>query len=155
MIPVLLQDFLVKEAKKLFDGFTLKNAKGEEVPLNVCPQRLPARKGQKDTAHYPFLVIQLLDGKDPTELGPNQCRVLFYCGVYDDTDDYQGYRDSLNMIQKLYDHLMRKRVFDKKYRVEYPIEWSVTEEDYYPYYYAGLETTWTVGKISMEDDELT
>jgi len=59
------------------------------------------------------------------------------------------------MIQKLYNHLMRKRVFDKKYRVEYPIEWSVTEEDYYPYYYAGLETTWTVGKISMQDDELT
>jgi len=58
MIPVLLQEFLVKEAKNLFDGFTLKNAKGEEVPLNVCPQRLPARKGQKDTAHYPFLVIQ-------------------------------------------------------------------------------------------------
>lgn len=153
MIPVLLQDFLVKEAQSLFDGFFLKNVKGEEAPLNVYPQHLPARKGQKDTEHYPFIVVKLIDGKDLNELDPNQCRVLFYCGIVDESEDYQGYRDSLNLIQKLYDHLMRKRIFDKKYEVEYPIEWSVTEEDYYPYYYAGLETIWTVGKVTRQDDE--
>lgn len=153
MIPVLLQDFLVEEVKGLFDGLILKNVKGEEAPLNVYPQRLPARKRQKDTDLYPFLVVKLQDGEDQTELDPNQCRVLFYCGIFDDTDDYQGYRDSLNVMQKIYDHLMRKRIFDKNYIVEYPIKWSVTDEDYYPYFYAGLETTWVVGKVTMKDDE--
>jgi len=153
MIPVLLQSFLVEETKRLFDGFTLKNIKGEESPLKVYPQHLPAKKNQNDTEHYPHIIVRLLDGEDPQEMYPNQCRVHFYFGVVDKTSDYQGYLDSLNMVQKLYDHLMRKRLFDKKYTVEYPVKWSVTEEDYYPYYYAGLETVWTIGKVTMEDDE--
>lgn len=153
MIPVLLQDFLVEEVKRLFNGFTLKNVGNEEVSINVYPQFLPAIKNKKDTAHYPFIVVKLIDGGDLNELDPNKCRVLFYCGIFDDSEDYQGYRDSLNVIQKLYDHFMRYRVFDNKYSIEYPIKWSVTEEDYYPFFYAGLETTWTIGKVSMQDDE--
>lgn len=155
MIPVLLQDFLVEEMKHLFAGFTLKNVKNDDVPLNIYPQYLPARKRQKDTDHYPFIVVKLIGGEDPNELDPNQCRVLFYCGVFDDTDNYQGYKDSLNIMQKIYGHLMRKRVFDNKYVVEYPIKWSVADEDYYPFYYAGLETVWTVGKTTIEDNDLT
>jgi hypothetical protein len=153
MIPVFLQDYLVEETKRLFGGFTLKNINGVVVPLNIYPQFLPARKGKKDADQYPFLVVQLIDGEDPNELDPNQCRVLFYCGVCDDDVNYQGYHDCLNVMQRLYEHLMSKRIFDHKYTVEYPIKWSVTEEDFYPYYYGGLETNWTVGKISREDDE--
>jgi len=153
MIPLFLQDYMVDEVKQLFSGFTLKNAKGEEALLNVYPQYLPARKGQKDIEHYPFIVVQLLDGGDDSELDPNQCRILFYCGIFDDDNKYQGHRDCVNVMQRLYTHLMTHRVFDKKYQVEYPIKWSLTEEDFYPYYYGGLETIWTVGKITMEDDE--
>ena len=155
MIPSFLQDFLVKEVKNLFKGFTLKNANGEEAPLNVYPQYLPARKGQKDTAHYPFVVVKLLSGEDPSEEDPNSCRVLFYCGIFDDNENYQGHKDCMNVMQKIYDHLTRHWVFDKKYEVQYPISWTLTDEDFYPYYYGGLETTWTVGKVTRQDDDLT
>jgi hypothetical protein len=153
MIPALLQDYLVEEVKTLFTGFTLKNVNGEEVAMNVYPQYLPARTGQKDTAYYPFIVVKLLGGDDPNETDPNQCRILFYCGVFDDAENYQGHKDCLTVMQKIYDHLMRNLVFGNKYEVEYPIKWALTDEDFYPYYYGGLETTWTVGKITRLDDE--
>lgn len=155
MTPLMLQDYLVDETKRLFAGFILKNVKGEDGPLNIYPQRLPSRKKQKDTDHYPFITIMLLDGEDPDEMSPNQCRVLFYCGIYDDTDDLQGYRDCMNIVQHLYEHLARQRIFGGKYQIEYPIKWTTTEEDHYPYYYGGLETIWTIGKVSIHDDDLT
>jgi len=153
LIPLMLQDFLVAEVKSLFDGFTLKNVKGEEVPLHVYPQYLPSKKGQKDTDHYPFIIVKLFEGEDPNEEDPNKCGVLFYCGVFDDSEDYQGYRDSINIIQKLYTHLMTNRFFDNKYEINYPIKWSVTEEDYFSYYFAGLETNWIIGKVTMQEDD--
>jgi hypothetical protein len=155
MIPIFLQDFLVEELKMLFEGYKLKNVKDTESPLNIYPQFLPARKNQKDTDHYPYVVVKLVEGADPDELGANTCKVIFICGVYDKAEDYQGYRDSITIMQKLYTHLMRNRVFGNKYMVEYPIEWALGEDDRFPYFHTGLETTWTVGKISMEDDDLT
>ena len=153
MIPTLLQDCLVDELKNLFSGFTLKNVKGEESPLNIYPQGLPAIKGQKDTKHYPFVVVKLQDGEDPDRDAPYTCRIMFFCGIYDDADNYQGHKDLLNVMQKIYAHIMRKRLFAGKYEAQYPITWALTEEDLYPQYYGAVESTWAVGKVTMQDDE--
>ncbi len=155
MIPLILQDCMVDEVKSLFAGLTFKNTKGVLVPLNVYPQRLPARKEKKDPDYYPFIIVQLLDGEDPDETDPNKCRLVFQCGTFDDEDDYQGYRDCMNLVQKMYTHFMSKRLFGKRYMLEHPTKWLTTEEDYYPHYYAALETNWTVGKVTMADNDLT
>ena len=155
MIPIFLQDSMIDELNELFANFRSKNVKGEMVPLNIYPQSLPARKAQKDTAHYPFIVVKLLDGEDPDETSSNTCKLYFHCGIWDDNENMQGHRDCMNILQKLYEHLMRKRMFAGKFIIEYPIRWTLTEEDYYPYYYGGLETNWTIGKVTMPDDDLT
>jgi hypothetical protein len=153
MIPSLMQDCLVNELETLFYGFTLKNVNNEDSPLHIYPQGLPSRKNQNDTSHYPFVVVKLIDGEDPGEEDPNTCRIFFICGIYDPSENLQGHKDCLNILQKIYAHLARFRVFDKKYEVQYPFNWNLTDEDYFPYFYGGIETTWTVGKITMQDDE--
>lgn len=151
MIPSLLQDKLVEEISILFDGFKLKNAEGEKVSINVYPQFLPAKTGKKDKSHFPYILVIILDG-DIKETESNTCRVLFMAGTYDDDTNHQGYKDVLNVMQKIYNYLARNRIIDKKYELKYPIDWQLSDEDTYPYYFGAIETNWTVGKIKMIDN---
>lgn len=153
MIPSLLQDFLVKELKNLFVGFKLKNAKDDNSDINIYPQYLPAKKGQKDTDHFPFVTVKVIEGEDPNETDANTCRIMLMVGVYDMDENYQGYKDVLNMLQRMYTHLMSDRIFDDRYAVEYPIKFTLTDEDYQPYFFGALDTTWTIGKITIRSDE--
>jgi hypothetical protein len=154
MIPSLLQDFLVKELKSLFVGFKLKNIKNEDTDLNIYPQYLPAKKTQKDVDHFPFVTVKIVEGEDPSETDANTCRIMLMVGIYDINEDYQGYKDVLSILQKMYAHLMSNKVFDGRYEVEYPIKFTLTDEDYQPYFFGALDTTWTIGKITIKNDDL-
>jgi hypothetical protein len=153
MIPSFLQDFLVKELKNLFESLNLKNAKGEDSSLNIYPQYLPAKKGQKDSDHFPFITVKIVDGEDPNETDANTCRIMLMVGVYDPSEDYQGYKDVLNLLQKMYQHLMNNKIFDKKYEVEYPIKFTLTDEDFQPYFFGALDTSWNIGKVTIKNDD--
>lgn len=151
MIPTQLQDFLVEELKRLFEGFHLKNLEGEQVPFNIYPQFLPAKKGKRDKDHFPYILVALQDGEDPSQMEPNTCHVIIMLGVYDNDESYQGYKDTLNALQKTYHHLMSNQIFENQFSINYPIKWRVNEEDVYPYFFGGLETTWDIGKVSIID----
>ncbi|MFT5872814.1 MAG: hypothetical protein ACI8WT_001751 [Clostridium sp.] len=154
MIPSLLQDFLVKEFKKIFLGFKLKNVKNEDSELNIYPQYLPAKKSQKDSDHFPFVTVKIMEGEDPNEIDANTCRIMLMVGIYDINEDYQGYKDVLNILQKMYEHLMVNKLFDDRYEIEYPIKFTLTDEDYQPYFFGALDTSWIIGKVTMKPDNL-
>lgn len=153
MIPTFLQDTLVSEFKEVLSIYKLKNTLGEMVSLNVYPQFLPAKKEDDDVDHFPYVIISLQDGEDPSEMDSATCKIIFVIGCYDDADNYQGFKDVLNVIDKINEHLMKKRVFENQYRVVHPISWSINEEDTYPFYFGGLETNWEIAKITQMEDE--
>jgi hypothetical protein len=154
MIPSLLQDFLVEELKHLFVGFKLKNAKNQDSDLNIYPQYLPAKKSQKDIDHFPFITVKIMEGEDPSETDANTCRIMLMVGIYDINEDYQGYKDVLNILQNMHQHLTSNKVFDGRYEVEYPLKFTLTDEDYQPYFFGALDTTWTIGKVTIKNDDL-
>jgi len=154
MIPVELQNFLVEETQSLFAGLKLKNTNGELSPLNVYPQYLPYGTSQDTASPFPYIRVILVDGEDPSATEPNQCRVLFLVGVYDDDRNNQGYWDVLSIVQKLYGHLMRNMIFQGKYELVYPVKWNLTNEELentWPYFFGAMETNWTLGKIGVTD----
>ena len=171
MTPLELQKFLVTEISTLLEGFKLKNEAGELSDISVLSQYSPVDDTGKVVHKFPFVRVILKFAKDPNELDPYRCVVLFVAGVYDNNVDCQGYRDAINILQKIYDHLMRQRIFDQKYEVEYPVhwllsddmwkltedrwltdeKWKLTDESSYPYFYVGLKTVWNLGKITVAD----
>lgn len=154
MIPLLFQDYLVKdELPKLFKEFTLKNVEGEQVPINIYSQYLPIKQ-RENTEHFPFVLVIMIDGKEKNIESTNQAHVLFMAGVYDTDNNNQGYRDSVNIINKIYNHIKRKQILNKKYVLEYPINWMVNDETTYPYFYAAIETYWAIAKMEMSNDNL-
>lgn len=154
MIPIELQDLLVEELKSLFDGFRLKNVKGEVVPLNIYPQSLPAKQHEDDDEHFPYVIIKYMESEEPSEEDPSESKMYFIAGVYDEDDNNQGYRDAANIINKIEKHLMRGKFFGDRYEIVYPVKCAVNEEDTSPYYFGGLETTWYISKTIPEFEEV-
>jgi hypothetical protein len=157
MTPIMLQDTLVAELKTLFADFYLKNAKGKLSFLNIHPQYLPVKRESKDEEHFNYVVVVLDTAEDAGEVDPNKCNIFFSAGVHDDSPDRQGYRDIANIIDKIYEHLARERVF-AGFEIQYPItrKYVLTGEggevkDTFPYYFGGVDTNWTVGKITAVD----
>jgi hypothetical protein len=153
MIPLILQDELVERIKAEFESFTLKNLKGETVPIQVFSQHLPAKSKEKDVSPYPCIVIRLADGSETNGEDPQGAKVLFIVGTVDRDSNNQGYRDAINVIQKIYQNLKRNPFVDNKFEMVYPINWAYHDEDAEPYYFAGLETNWEIPRISREDLE--
>ena|SRR5690554_634833 len=150
--PLELQKELKKEMESLFKGFKLKNIDGELSELKVYRQNLPAKTSQDDKDHFPHVRVILADGEDPGPTGANTCRVMFIAGTWDNNEDMQGFDDVMNIVQKIYEHLIRTTF--TRFTLEYPINWKSHDEDTFPYFFAGMETTWTVGRITPPDNDL-
>jgi len=151
--PTLLQDHLVEVVKTVIGSMKLNNSKNENSIINVYPQYLPSKKGQNDRAHFPYVLVRIIDGEDSTEELPSLCKIVFIIGIHDDDTNFQGYKDVMNIIEKIRQHLLKKIVFDNKYSLEGQVKWAVNEEDVYPLYFGGIETTWNIGKVMMVDEE--
>lgn len=154
MTPTKLQDALLEDLKQQLNGILLKNAKGERINLNIYPQNLPAKKGQKDQDHFPYLLIRTMDGEDKDETGEEEstCKIAFIIGLYDDDDNYQGYKDVMNVIEKIKQRLKTKKYYSNQFELKLPLKWVIHDEDTYPYYFGGIESNWKMPIINMDDN---
>ncbi len=145
MTPNLLQDILIKELDALFAGYKLKDKDDNLVPINIYPQSLPAKGISQQ---IPFIVVKLQGGEDSSVESPNTCKILFMIAVHDKEDSYQGHKDVLSIIDKIYHHFFTKVIFDDKYQIVRPFEWDIPDEDTYPYYYGSIESNWEYPKVT-------
>ena len=153
MISLMLQDFLVEdELPELFEGFTLKNVEGNQTPVNIYSQYLPITS--EDTDHFPFIKVILIDGKEENEDSADLVHLSFTAGVYDNSKNKQGYRDSVNIINRIYTDIKGKKILDKRYILEYPVKWIINNDDTYPYFYTTIETYWSVAKMEISNKDL-
>ncbi|AKL95013.1 hypothetical protein CACET_c15640 [Clostridium aceticum] len=153
MIVTFLQDCLIKELQDILGGMLFKNSRDERVPINIYSQYLPAKEDEDDEQHYPYIIARVLDGDDSEENQPASCKIMLIIGLYDEDDRYQGYKDVMNVIEKIRQFLLKKRMVAGQFILEYPLQWAVNEEDVYPFYFGGIETNWTLPGIRMEDEE--
>lgn len=172
MVATFLQDDLVEELKKIFDGFRLKNPLGELSPVNVYAQSLPipapvpppeetdpelAEEGLIDTDPvktedpYPYAIVRVTDGKIENIDGDQAVTVFIILGVFDDNLNNQGHKDVLNMIQRIYERFAKNAILAGKYECEHPMQWSLQEEESFPYFIGGVGLTFNTLPIRRED----
>lgn len=172
MVATFLQDDLVAELKEIFNGFRLKNPQGEWSEINVFPQALPIpapvappedaepeliEEGLADTDPvkvedpYPYAIVRIQDGKIETINGAQNVTVLIILGVYDESLENQGHKDVLNMIQKIYERFAKNAILAGKYELLHPIEWTLQEEESYPYFIGGIALNFGTLPIRRED----
>lgn len=149
--PYLLQLALVEEIKALFADTRLKNTKGEEVAMNVYSQFVPGKRSDQEDDPFPYAIVRVQEGNLSALTEPETCNVLIFFGFWDDSLDFQGYKDVLNAITRLKIHLFAKKIIDKRYRISYPFDWAIDEDEKnHPYYFGGMQTTWELPQVQQE-----
>ncbi|RNB72172.1 hypothetical protein [Brevibacillus panacihumi] len=149
--PYLLQEALVEEIRALFAESRFRNTKGEEAALNVYPQFLPGKQTGEVLERFPYAVVRIQEGTVPSLTGDETCNILIFFGLWDDSLDYQGYKDVLNAITRLKIHFEKKPIVGDRYRLDYPFEWAIDEDEKnHPYYFGAAQTTWVIPRAQQE-----
>jgi len=149
MTPSLLQDALVEELRRLFCGKKYKNTNGESVALNIFKQHVPlARYGNDDmTAAIPYLLVSLDSWSQTASTDATECKVIILASVFDDSEEMQGHKDLLNIIEDIYLHLRKHHIIAKTFRMQHPIEAALSDEDTFPFFFGAIETNYYLPNV--------
>lgn len=149
MTPYFLQESLKKEIDHILENVKLKDINEGYVKIKTYNQFLPI--GKTDEEHFPYVLIRFKDGEDDTSLG--NCRLDIIIGIYDKNTEHKGYKDVLNIIEKIRQRFLKDRVLDNKYTCKFPMRYAVNEEDAYPFYFGGIETEFEIPRPLLETGE--
>jgi hypothetical protein len=155
LTPYELQTELKVELEELFKDTYLKNAVGDLTPPKIHIHDLPVPMTDDDSelSEMPYIIIRTTGGKirdwdsfsDIKEL-----TVLLLIGVYNPDPQRTGHADVLNMIQRIENHLGRKRRVGN-FAVGSSYEFVTQESDTHPYYFGGITLTFEAARTIKED----
>lgn len=170
MTPTFLQDALQTELQTLFDGLRLEDPYGKRVPVNVYKQFLPVPVAKEIpdtvtdmeleegiyntesvTVPFPYIIVRLEDGIVSKIDREQTVHVNLLFGVIDRNPDNQGYKDVLNLIQRIMERFEKNPGLAGTYACLHPIEWVLQEEGSYPYFFGGMAMTFETAPIVRED----
>lgn len=169
MVAAFLQDDLVAELKYILRDFRLKDPKGNLSEIHIFSQNLPLpesktqdnlpiemlENGLADDITtedpYPYIIVRIEDGEIKDEASAQKVSTQLIIGIYDDAYEKQGQKDVLNIIADIYERFAKLAVLNYRYTIQYPILWTLQEEESYPYYYGGMQLSWEIAAIRRED----
>lgn len=152
MTPLELQDELVSELQRIFKDFRLKTLGGDRVPIKVFPQDIPVLETDEDEGPIPYIIVRLNTGSDPgAKDSNNSVKLVIIIGVYDSDADQQGYRDAMNIVQKIYERFHKDPNLNGKAVYSGEFNWAMQEDGYYPYFFAACSVVFHIPAIRRED----
>lgn len=172
MIALMLMDALVTHLQALFKDYNLPSKGGKVQTVKVFPQFLPQPKGvtlkprggngsdeqgeqeygpTDFESNFPCILVKLDEGRDKEENVPDATRIdiRILVGTYDASPDCQGYRDVLNILERIRQDLLTSRYLERKYRLEMPFKWYLFEDQPWPIFFGQIETVWEAGRPQM------
>lgn len=153
MTPLMLQDELVEEMKRLFSDYLYKTQMGEFVPINVFAQNIPVNENDEDVDPVPYLIVRLNSGQDDgTRDSFNTVKVVFIAGIWDETTEAQGHRDLLNIFQKIYERFQTNPNLNNKAVYTGAFDWALQDDNYYPYSFGACSLSFHIAAIRREDE---
>ena len=136
MTPIMLQDELVEEMKRLLAGNLYKTPAGEHTEMKVFPQNIPVNETDDDEDPIPYIIVRLNSGEDDgTRDSFNTVKLVIIVGIWDDSLDSQGHRDVLNIIQKVYERFHKTPNLNNIAVYDGDFNWALQEDGYYPYFF--------------------
>lgn len=152
--PIMLQDELVEELKRLFKDHLYKRpGTAERVPINVFPQNIPVNETDDEDDPIPYIIVRLNSGKDAgTRDSFHTVKLVIIIGIWDDALDAQGHRDVLNIIHKIYERFQTKPNLSNKAVFDGEFNWVLQEDGYYPYHFGACALNFHIAALRREDE---
>ena len=153
MTPIMLQKELKKELEELFEGFYSSadaEFKGRSVSVYEQNLQLEMENEEMDGDKIPYIIVRLSEGEltqwDDTE----QVKVILVFCTSDSDMKRDGYKDCMNMIQKVKERFLKNPQLGAYFNMELPIAWAIQEDESYPIYYGGMELNFACPTIRRE-----
>lgn len=169
-----LIDALVAFLKKIFADYQLPAKSGLLQNVQVFAQYMPQPEAveintdddeeEESTkplgytatdieSNFPCVIVKFEECtiKEEGSIDAVRINVSFLVGTYDESADCQGYRDVLNIIDKIEQEILElpARVLAQRYRLEMPLKDYLPPEQPYPIYLGVIETVWETGRPLM------
>ena len=171
MIELDVIDALAARLQAIFDGITLPGKDGVQRPIQIFKQYLPLSSGftsgsstglagYNDTdyeSNFPCVIVKYLEHTDKEEKRFDQSMTslkLIY-GIYDDSQDCQGYRDILNMIDMSRLALLQERTLANQFMMAMPVKTRLLDADTWPVYFGEMDLYYITGRPIMGRDFYT
>lgn len=152
MTPLMLQDDLVEELKRLFAGQLFKDSNGKLIPINVYPQSIPVAESDEDEDPIPYIIVRLTNGEDTGGSDSNNTvKVVIIAGLCDWSNDAQGHRGLLNIFSSIYERFQKTPSLNNKYVHTGHFKWAIQDDGYYPYFFGAAEMSFNIPAIRRED----
>lgn len=97
-----------------------------------------------DISTYPAIIVSAQAGNQTEMDGFDEVTVGIIVGCFDDSLDQQGYRDCVNLVQRLKDRLCEINIIRERFPVRPPIVWKLNPRgregatNAYPYFFAEM-----------------
>lgn len=181
MTELLLIDALVERLKKLFKGYVLLNKSGVLQEVKIFAQYLPQPAGitiatkkkrgvenyeaEDYDANFPCVIVkagEIIDNEQG-RMDSSICDIKLLTGIYDgvseDADEdekairrqMQGYRDIMNIHERIREDFMNERVTAQRFRMCMPLKARLLEADTWPLYFGEMEMKFEIGRPMMKD----
>ena len=137
--------------QELFQGSTYRDpaeSDPEEEEAWIKPRFFigalpPKRKGGQTNEDFPFILVRAIGGEDSE--GQTDIDVEIICGFYTDDSEEDGTNIIMQVVNRIRQHLLQRRLFGKKYDLQLPINWTTgTDEERnqpHPYYVGQIRAT--------------
>lgn len=152
-----LEESLAAEFESLFAERTFMNSIGHSVRLKSYVHSLPVKQGDDDVLldeHLPepYIVSEIQGGKKASDDDGHTVTVYVVICVCDDNTARHGHQDILSIIQRIVERFGKNPVLGGRFVMKPALDWSLSGEDTYPYYYGGLLMQFEVPAIEKEDE---
>lgn len=124
----LLQEEIRKQLENLFEGTSYETSEGNRK-MNVYGQYLPSKTADKTI--YPLVQVTILEGKMKIN-DTKTTNMGIVVGNFDTNKEFEGYKNLMNMIEKIKQFFEKNIVFGA-YEVE-ELNWNINEDNLFPYF---------------------
>ena len=92
-----------------------------------------------------------MDGEIENADSAQAVNINLLIGVYEPDYDKQGHKDILTIIARIYERFAKEPVLNGRYILQYPVLWSLQEEESHPFYFGGVSLTFEAAAVRRED----
>lgn len=121
--------------------------------LRIYAQDVPINETDDDFDPAPYIIVRLKSGDDDgTADGVNVVQVIFIICIWDDDNESQGFRDVLDIIQKIYMRFHQDPMLNNQFMYSGNFHWALQEDNYWPYFFGACTLNFNIPSIRRENE---
>lgn len=122
-------------------------------PLRIFAQDVPINETDNDFDPAPYIIVRAKSGDDDgTADGVNTVQIILIIAIWDDNNDSQGYRDVLDIIQKIYIRFHKEPMLNNQFMYAGNFHWALQEDNYWPYFFGACTLNFNIPSIRRENE---